>query len=1116
MNGLFPYAMHSTPTTMPCIKNSQHVIMQFLKKKYVCDFILLSCYLIFKSIRPKIFAFLNFIFTFDMQQEIVLKDKRKYQQDIIDVGAYIQVIVTHVESPAFFYAISVSPSTYLVFFNKLIWLIRRLFHFVFQSDDEENYNYQTNRLNEVYQSKNCEMIYVQHKGMVCAINDGQDWVRGCIEDMGNNGIRDVMLVDKGRVIKSKWHHLRYLTNDFMDLCKQATKFKLADVEPIDGNEYSEECKKVFKKICKSKFITVHVHRSGTFNEVTMSTVSDQQEININSELVQIGFAKPTGVGSIAKQNVSEKVASWLCDYRKSQNETDTNEETDSDSMKRDIVVIKHFVNPSEIYFQFAKREKEIKRIDDKLQQHITNLRLLGEMDANVQAEWTVGSYCCIRAELLEKHSFWYRGLVLCKNALTYTVFLLDIGQTLTDVLSNQMAPIDEKLAKIQQGVVRCHLALQNPLAHNNGDWTKTASEIFIEYIKRFEVIAVTADEKHEDGQSFGMTFWGRRIVKAGALSSPGHDWVNINDYLVHMGLSKPDNQHLSVNGSTEESMYSRIGTDYSAKQAKIMIDAYKLQSEREEQHIKVKSLRSSEKLVYDLESWIPAAQINLSSFNAYVTCVDSNLVFFLHHSDQKEIIDKMKIRINEIAKPISNPENTSWRVGQPCLAKFVDNNYYRAEIRSVNSARQTCNVEFIDYGDIADCAFQDIKNMTMYADIPKQATSYYFANFIPVSVENGQWSSDAISYCFEACVTKLCCIRTNPGYDPAANPGPVPFEIHPPEHADLRVELLMQKFGAYMFPDRKIPKLNEKDKNQKPKQSPIERSSSIINLDLLAGIEDYKKLFEKSVGYEEQEKNQKDQSTSDGEESCCFFGDCDKQNKSKKIMGGAGISDVMDSSEMGKSNFSGSFESEDFEDDLLHCIKNYFKLFRVEKGISGLNVQIKKIVNSTNFIVTPTDHRAGDYKKMIQMIQIAGKSLPPMQKITVNTVCLAFSKVHKEWHRAVVLELNTNEDTANVVLVDFMEEDTVSLSFIRKCSSRYRQTPVNIFPVKLYGIKRNRRMRTADILRRLDEIMPINSLFYAEIVEVDVIPEVNFYQSLCNTNQVVYEPMCNERYFKRI
>lgn len=967
-------------------------------------------------------------------------------------------------------------------------------------------------MNNVY-DVSTEIIYVQQKEMVCAVKDGTNWARGLIKEVdGNDGVRSVLLVDEGKIVQSDWKDLRYLSNDFMDLPEGVAEFKLSDLEPIEGQEYSQECLDEFSYLCQSDQIEIHIIRlRGSIHEVTMTVFCGDEEVQVNSYFVREGWAISTGIQSHERQNSDEKVENWLMDTKRSQEA----KEMTAKSIQREGVKIKHFVSLSEMYIQLDSRTDEIRRLSGDLQHYVDTLRYSGEIDANV--EWKVGDHCCIRAELPQSASasMWYRGLVLAVNGTSHTVFLLDEGQTLTHVLIGDLAPIDGALVNVQQGVLRCHLALVNPLARSQSDWIKAASEAFTEYTSRFKGIAVSLDEKNEDGPSHGATFWGRRVVAGGALSSATIDWVNINDYLIEVGLVRPANQHLSLRDRPALPICNQIGPDYNKKQADSLISSLKDLAEREELLKDVKSMGPAVEVVHDLQCWPPALPIRCTTFKANVTYVDPNLFFHLHLCEQKETIDIMKERINEVLSLGEYPTSKVWRIGQPCLAKFADTLFYRAEVVSIDEAQEMCQVQFIDYGDIQACRYEDMKNVVMFDKVPKQATYYYHANFQPAA-EDGRWPKYVVDYCYNTTTTKVCSVRINPGYDLDNNSGPVPFEIVPSGEPNMRDFLAMNKWGVYKFPERKIKLSDVKyDDNVKPASiTANDALPDVIDLDALQDIEDYQRLFERSVGYEDQKEKF---CGDDDDKDYDFFGDWRKETSANKVLGGPGLSDAVSESDLGSTNKSGSFQFEEFDDTVFNRIRKTFKPFVLDKNTTRIYVHIKKYVNPTNFIVSPAEDLENGFQEMVDEIQGAAENLPSLEsKVKVNLACLAYSNSRKLWHRALVLEPCATESLFHLVFVDFMEEEDVFGSYIRKCSSKFLVVPIQSIPVTLYNVKRNRRMRTADILRRLEELMPMNTqVFCASIKKGGRVPEVKFYQN-GNHSQPVYEPMFAERLLKQI
>ncbi|GAB6026716.1 Ring finger protein [Chamberlinius hualienensis] len=104
----------------------------------------------------------------------------------------------------------------------------------------------------------------------------------------------------------------------------------------------------------------------------------------------------------------------------------------------------------------------------------------------------------------------------------------------------------------------------------------------------------------------------------------------------------------------------------------------------------------------------------------------------------EEIMAKIQqLPFNEM-EPLSGPQ-----IGMPCLAKYVDDIWYRAEILSLEKGCTVC-VVYVDFGNVRTLSYKDLRYIDQqFLMLPKQAWCCCLADVLPF---NGKWSSEAIQY----------------------------------------------------------------------------------------------------------------------------------------------------------------------------------------------------------------------------------------------------------------------------------------------------------------------------------------------------------------------------------
>lgn len=116
---------------------------------------------------------------------------------------------------------------------------------------------------------------------------------------------------------------------------------------------------------------------------------------------------------------------------------------------------------------------------------------------------------------------------------------------------------------------------------------------------------------------------------------------------------------------------------------------------------------------------------------------------FFIHLQSVEMMESLKNITSELQKAYSTSFSTPFKpeVGELCAVKFsLDRNWYRAEVQSVDVARQTVSVFYIDFGNEEDVTLHNIRPLSASMDAaPPFALQCCVAGVTPLT---GTWTGE--------------------------------------------------------------------------------------------------------------------------------------------------------------------------------------------------------------------------------------------------------------------------------------------------------------------------------------------------------------------------------------
>lgn len=202
-------------------------------------------------------------------------------------------------------------------------------------------------------------------------------------------------------------------------------------------------------------------------------------------------------------------------------------------------------------------------------------------------------------------------------------------------------------------------------------------------------------------------------------------------------------------------------------------------------------------------------------------------------------------------------------------------------------------------------------------------------------------------------------------------------------------------------------------------------------------------------------------------------------------------------------------------------------------ALQQFNCRVISIITPTILQVFPlhTEFRYREVGLQRLIRELVKKSLPPLMKFEPRTLCLARYSKDKVWYRAVIRSYNPNAKTVDVLYVDYLNSETLSVKYIRQCPTELLDWPLRTFRVRLYGIKVNPNFKQHEIRMILHRLLTKQKLFAVvkknlnchgviagnNFNSTDLL-EISLYESkeASSKGLTIYQSLIENNYFQRI
>ena len=225
-------------------------------------------------------------------------------------------------------------------------------------------------------------------------------------------------------------------------------------------------------------------------------------------------------------------------------------------LKRTAIIVTHVISPGEFYIQLASLSWGTKTFHQQIQE--TQAKKYGTQNplplSHEARDWLKDDHCLVYTKyhtyntrqfleepVMADRCEWYRGIItdithLTGKKQTFSVFLRDIGITISSIYSQQLFTINPQMDRVTNAVYCCHLACIEPAGGKT--WSQSAIDCFSHYIITAETLSVSMQGKRNpETNSLPIVLWSSKIETTDPLAPCTTKYLNINRNLVTKGLA---------------------------------------------------------------------------------------------------------------------------------------------------------------------------------------------------------------------------------------------------------------------------------------------------------------------------------------------------------------------------------------------------------------------------------------------------------------------------------------------------------------------------------------------------------------------------------------------------
>lgn len=516
------------------------------------------------------------------------------------------------------------------------------------------------RLNEEYGNDiDRQIVPVPTIGMYCVTNVDDVWYRAKVLNITDAGQFDVFLIDVAQRNSVEWYNLFYLKEEYFSPPECIIQMSLHDIKGDDTAKTAMTAK--FLDFYKdSKLFTVKVEQISMqlCYSVTLYAISSELDrICINHALNKIAVASSCSLTSIGS------LASTL-------KPPNTNDPSHNGQPIRRKIIITHSKSPGEFYIILSDLEKRRRNIELEIQANMAS-GLCGH-----HFNWKARDRCFVK-----NGENWCRGVVIEPTESACLVYLCDYGETITAVMPEDL--VEPKDYMNAPGMaIKCHLAFLKPTRKDS--WSSTATEQFKAYCDQFSELSISIPQLRSTTLSLAVVLWGYSRAEIRALEPAKFTFRNINRDMLYKGLAcstTTDNDVFHAHDCHSFPDHVDIS---------VLIEDIIKNYVADSQRLSKSSQSSSSTGMF---KWPIAEPMNERTFRATPVYISRDMRIHVQTLEQAQCCDKMTDTLTKWHQDQTIiPKLTTWKVGEACVAKFVDGMYHRAEVLMVDTMNQKCKV----------------------------------------------------------------------------------------------------------------------------------------------------------------------------------------------------------------------------------------------------------------------------------------------------------------------------------------------------------------------------------------------------------------------------------------
>lgn len=548
-------------------------------------------------------------------------------------------------------------------------------------------------------------------GTICVAETTKGWQRCRILKLHEQNACDVSLIDIGMKERVKWNDLRMLDGKWFQtkpLAIRCTLVSIMSAHSIDRvtmlqqQEFSRilQAKTDFYVFCNrsdvvSSDIFLYYKLENQFrcvNEIFPSdTLTDDSSIDETEMSMRIGNRTPsTGEHfspkdpSIERSGNEFQMTKMELENSGVENETPTNhidqngnhkinkhvEEHEQEHelrnptppldklvSKPEPVIVKHIDGIDGIYICFKQYLPGVKRLRFQIQNCV-------HLQPDISPRsWKIGDYCLV-FDSFDGISEWLRGLIVkIIDSKTYEIYLRDDGKTIESSVYNLKA-ISEDLKKVRDFTWKMKLSY---IQMEKNCPSEKINDLLGDIVAGCDDIAISALRENN-----AIILWGIKRL-SGALLPERYDYININEELVKQKVATTRVDFNDINNAVNNLVNKKsIELDDS--------DDDRVVTNRKK----------------DVKRWLTSQPILKREFVAFPQYFTQQKMYLsVLEANRKTIAEEIYKVLNKKgqAAELEKRDSLEWKTEDACFAPFGgDRNYYRATVRRVNFAKNSCVV----------------------------------------------------------------------------------------------------------------------------------------------------------------------------------------------------------------------------------------------------------------------------------------------------------------------------------------------------------------------------------------------------------------------------------------